>query len=459
MSSDKAPINLPAPFLEQMSVLLGDEYAAFLEALQQQAPVSIQLNPLKTSKLNHAALDPVPWYAAGYYLPERPVFTLDPLFHAGAYYVQEASSMLVAEAVRQCMPSGQPVRALDLCAAPGGKSTLLASVLPAGSLLLSNEVIRNRHQTLQYNVAKWGIPGMHTAQHDSRDFKSLQGWFDLVLVDAPCSGEGLFRKDPDAAKEWSPAHVQHCAARQRRILAEAAALVRPGGVLIYCTCTYNDFENEGNAAWLGEQAPFQVITLDFPPEWGLVAKGLGYQCYPHRVQGEGFYLACFRREGEARSNETPSKTTFPAGLKPASKTDVEALSPWLMPDAVVAIFQDWQGAFRAVPEAQAADCMMIGAALRQTSFGVPIGMFKGKDFLPAPEFALSTLIHPDVPRMSVEREPALHYLKKEPPVFSPVPQGWMLVVYEGLGLGWAKGIGNRVNNYYPKEWRILMQIK
>jgi len=451
--------SLPEPFLAQMRTLLGAESAAFLEALQQPPPVSIHLNPFKVSGLIHEPLAPVPWYAAGRYLAERPVFTLDPRFHAGAYYVQEASSMLVAEAVRQLILDKKPIRALDLCAAPGGKSTLLASVLPAGSLLLSNEVIRNRYQTLQYNVAKWGHPGMHTSQHDSRDFKGLQGWFDLVLVDAPCSGEGLFRKDPDAVREWSPAHAAHCSARQRRILAEAAALVRPGGVLIYCTCTYNDVENEGNAAWLLEQEDFQVSELSLPAEWGLVQKGMGYQCYPHRVRGEGFYLSCFRREGNKSPDEKAAKTLAAGALKPASKTDLDALAPWLLPDVEVAVFQDWQGAFRALPEAQVADCMQLGAMLRQSAFGVPLGLFKGKDFLPAAEFALSALVHPDVPRMAPEREQALHFLKKEPPVFSPVPQGWMLVEYEGLGLGWAKGIGNRVNNYYPKEWRILMAIR
>jgi len=451
--------NLPEPFVAQMRTLLGAETDAFLEALQQPAPISIHLNPLKNSSFKNETLEAVPWYAAGRYLPERPVFTLDPRFHAGAYYVQEASSMLVAEAVRQGVVDAQPLRALDLCAAPGGKSTLLASVLPPGSLLLSNEVIRNRYQTLQYNVAKWGHPGMHTSQHDSRDFKALQSWFDLVLVDAPCSGEGLFRKDPDAVKEWSPAHAAHCSARQRRILAEAAALVRPGGLLIYCTCTYNDEENEENAAWLLEQGAFQTLDLALPAGWGLIHKGMGYQCYPHRVRGEGFYLACFRKEGKHQSVEKNTKTPPAGTLKPASKTDLESLAPWLTPEAEVAVFQDWQGAFRALPEAQVADCLQLGAMLRQSAFGVPLGQFKGKDFLPAPEFALSTLVHPDVPRIALDREKALHFLKKEPPVFNPVPQGWILVEYEGLGLGWAKGIGNRVNNYYPKEWRILMQIR
>ncbi len=459
MSNPPAGGPLPAPFLEQMGTLLDSELPAFLDALQQPPPVSIHLNPLKSSAFQQAALETAPWYAAGRYLPKRPVFTLDPSFHAGAYYVQEASSMLIAEAVRQLFPGNISLRALDLCAAPGGKSTLLASVLLEGSLLLSNEVIRNRYQTLQYNVAKWGFPTMHTSQHDSRDFKALTGWFDLVLVDAPCSGEGLFRKDPDAVKEWSPAHTVHCSARQRRILAEAAALVKPGGALVYCTCTYNDLENENNATWLIEQEAFQQVSLEFPAEWGLVAKGMGYQCFPHRVKGEGFYLSCFRKEGEARAAALPSKAAPAGPLKPAPKAVAEALAKWLDADAGIALFQDAQANLRALPEAQVADCLHLATSLRQSAFGVPLGLFKGKDFLPAPEFALSTLLHSDVPRVELDRNQALHFLKKEPPVLQAAPQGWMLMTYEGMGLGWAKGIGNRINNYYPKEWRILMQVR
>lgn len=448
-------MNLPAPFIEQMRGILGADLEAFLEALQAPAPVSIHLNPLKKSTAN-TGLAQVVWYDEGYYLPERPVFTLDPLFHAGAYYVQEASSMLIAEAVRQLMPADQPLRVLDLCAAPGGKSTLLASILPKGSLLLSNEVIRNRHQTLQYNMAKWGFSSTHICQHDSRDFKALQGWFDLVLVDAPCSGEGLFRKDPDAAKEWSPAHVEHCSARQRRILAEAAALVRPGGALIYCTCTYNDFENEGNATWLLEQEDFQAAALALPADWGLTAKGLGYQCYPHRVRGEGFYLCCFRRESAVVK---VAKTQTSNALKPAGKAEVQALSAWVREDAGLSFFQNHRGEYYALPEDQVADCAHLASALRQASFGTTLGVFKGKDFLPSGELALSLIAHPQLPRHTLERQDALLFLKKEPPHITPVPQGWLLLQYEGLNLGWAKGIQHRINNYYPKEWRILMQVK
>ncbi|MEM9931827.1 MAG: RsmB/NOP family class I SAM-dependent RNA methyltransferase, partial [Bacteroidota bacterium] len=219
---------LPTAFTDQMQQQLGADYAAFAESLEGDAPVSIHCHPNKPMQLAFDKAE-VPWYDHAFYLAKRPSFTLDPSFHAGAYYVQEASSMLVAAAFRQLFPEDRPLRILDLCAAPGGKTTLLAANLPPNSWLLANEVIRSRHQILRYNVAKWGMANVFTSNHDVEDFVGLAGLFDLVLVDAPCSGEGLFRKDKAAREEWSPEHVQHCAARQGRILRATLDLVAPGG--------------------------------------------------------------------------------------------------------------------------------------------------------------------------------------------------------------------------------------
>ncbi|HRF42010.1 MAG TPA: RsmB/NOP family class I SAM-dependent RNA methyltransferase, partial [Saprospiraceae bacterium] len=286
-------------FRIQMQAQLGAAFADFADALTQPAPVSIRANRHKwTGPAQHDGQ--VPWCKNGYYLAERPPFTLDPLLHAGAYYVQEASSMSIAHALRQLVDLENPLLALDLAAAPGGKSTLLAGMLSADSLLIANEVIRNRYQALRHNLARWGLPNVAVSQHDPEDFAPLAGSFDLVLVDAPCSGEGLFRKDPDAQKEWSPAQVGFCAARQRRILAQAAALMAPGGVLVYSTCTYNDEENAANAAWLQEVAGLEYAPVNWPSEWGVEERRWGYQFYPHRVRGEGFYVACFRRVGGGR---------------------------------------------------------------------------------------------------------------------------------------------------------------
>ncbi len=279
---------LPPDFSSQMQALLGPEFPAFLEALDQPAPLSIRLNPAKPSGWTTKDLEPVPWHPQGRYLPERPQFTLDPAFQAGAYYVQEASSMLIGEALRQILDLSLPLRALDLCAAPGGKTTLLASLLTEDSLLVANEVIQSRTLPLRHNIAKWGLPNVWACNHDSREFAPLEGYFDLVLVDAPCSGEGLFRKDPDAAAEWSLNNVELCCGRQKRILADAAPLLRPGGILLYSTCTFNHREDGENARWLAEQYGFSLLPLSLPPEWGIVDTGAGYQCYPHRVKEKAF---------------------------------------------------------------------------------------------------------------------------------------------------------------------------
>jgi 16S rRNA C967 or C1407 C5-methylase (RsmB/RsmF family) len=286
---------MPQAFQVQMQQLLGDEWDDFAAALQQPAPISIRYNPYKNTA-SPAALEKVSWSPNAYYLPERPVFTLDPAFHAGAYYVQEASSMFVGEVIRQLFPIQKPAKVLDLCAAPGGKTTDLLSCLPAQSLLVCNEVIRSRFQILKQNVIKWGQSNVILSNHDSKDFARLNGFFDVILVDAPCSGEGLFRKDPGASSEWSPNNVQLCTGRQKRILAKAADLLAPGGVLIFSTCTYNRKENEGNASWMMNTFGLEPISLDIPEAWNIVYRDIGYQFYPHRIKGEGFYIAVMTKK-------------------------------------------------------------------------------------------------------------------------------------------------------------------
>jgi 16S rRNA C967 or C1407 C5-methylase (RsmB/RsmF family)/NOL1/NOP2/fmu family ribosome biogenesis protein len=438
-----------------MRQLLGDETEAFLEALAAPSPISINLHIEKQIKWEENFRG-VKWNNKGVYLPERPSFTFDPAFHAGAYYVQEAGSMMIAEAARQLLPADRPVRALDLCAAPGGKSTLLANVLPPGSLLLSNEVIRSRYGVLRYNLDKWGLPGMGSSQHDSADFSALAGWFDLVLVDAPCSGEGMFRKDPDAIAEWSPAHIAHCAARQRRILAEATALVRPGGSLIYSTCTYNEAENDQNAAWLLEEYPdWALRPLAMDPHWGVCERAPGYQLYPHRVEGEGLYLCCFVREGE----QAPSllKRSGSSGfrkLTAAPKAQLAAAARWLKDGDAHAYWIEPSGRWRAFAENQAADWQWLSAALPRLEAGWVVGELKGKDMIPAPELALSVQLTNERIELALTKEEAISYLRKETPHLPQTAQGWALVSYQNLGLGWIKGLGSRYNNYYPTEWRI-----
>lgn len=441
-----------------MQAQLGTEYHDFEAALLAETPVSIRLNPHKPA-LNTAGLTPVPWCSTGFYLPQRPTFTLDPLFQAGAYYVQEASSMLLAEALRQTVNLNRPFRVLDLCAAPGGKSTLLASALPPDSLLICNEVIRSRVSVLRENIDKWGYPNVVVSNHDPEDLGKLAGFFDVVLVDAPCSGEGLFRKDPGAVQEWSEDNVQLCSARQKRILSAAAPLLDQGGILIYSTCTYNDAENVDNLRYLVDNG-FENRSLTLPAEWNIVEKhvsgAVGYQCYPHQVRGEGFFISVFQ------------KASFTAGVKLDARTfrSIRALRPretasaasWLQTPADFSFWEKPNGDVMALPKALEKTFLFLDVALRSKGFGLEMGQFKGTDFIPSHTLALSTSINRNLPGLTLSKEDALRYFKKENLVFGQPVKGWLLGQYDGLNLGWVKGVGNRVNNYLPKDWRIRMDI-
>ena len=316
---------LPVAFEDSMKLTLGNEWNAFTQALQTTAPTSIRINPFK----NHvAAGEQVPWSKWGMYLSERPKFTLDPVFHAGAYYVQEASSMFLEQAFHQATDLTKKLRVLDVSAAPGGKSTHTLSLLNNESLLVANEVIRSRATILAENIQKWGCSNAIVTNNDPEDFTRLSGFFDVIVVDAPCSGEGLFRKDPNAMKEWSPENVDLCGKRQRRILADVWPALKQDGVLIYSTCTYNRFENEETLQWLREQQDAESIELKTETAWGIdhvVENGIhGYHFYPHKVKGEGFFLSVIRKKGGAQELNLKARK----GLTAPVKKIEEELKTW-----------------------------------------------------------------------------------------------------------------------------------
>lgn len=291
-------MNLPSDFVTRTRSLLGEEqFEKLYEALQHDTPVSIRLNRNKCKSVP-AESTSIPWCETGYYLNARPTFTFDPLFHAGSYYVQEASSMFVEQALRQYVHT--PVVMLDLCAAPGGKSTLARSVLPEGSMLVANEVMRNRSQVLAENLIKWGDEGVIVTNNDPADFTPLEAVFDVILTDVPCSGEGMFRKDPVAVDEWSIDNVTVCWQRQRRILKDIWSCLKPGGLLIYSTCTYNREENEDNVAWISCELGAEVLPVAVQEEWNITGNLTGsdfpvYRFLPHRTVGEGLFLAVLRK--------------------------------------------------------------------------------------------------------------------------------------------------------------------
>lgn len=458
-------MNLPAPFVAGMQQLLGNEtFSAFQEALQTDTPVSVRMNTAKCGRIPEAAT-PVAWCTSGYYLSKRPTFTFDPLFHAGGYYVQEASSMFVEQALRRWVEG--PVVMLDLCAAPGGKSTLARSVLSSGSLLVANEVMRNRSQVLAENLIKWGHPGVIVTQNDPADFTDLGPVFDVILTDVPCSGEGMFRKDPVAITEWSPENVDLCVQRQRRILRDIWPALKPGGILIYSTCTYNTHENEENVHWISRELGAEVLSLEVPDSWSITGNLLGgefpvYRFLPHRTVGEGLFLAVLRKSGD----ESDCMAVFPAAKtkekrgkanrkKAAVPSFPEEVKGWL--DAS----SDWtwmmdEGAVRAFPSAYDDLYALLKQHLRILHAGVEVCELKGRDWVPHHALALSTALCADAfVRAEISYEQAIAYLRKEAIVLDgSVPKGMVLLTYAGLPVGFVKNIGNRANNLYPQEWRI-----
>ena len=449
--------------------MLGAErYARFAQALDEDPSVSVRLNPFKAVWSGLLAEDlngvdgSVPWASGeGCYLSERPPFTFDPLFHAGAYYVQEAASMFLGQILRRYVT--RPVVALDLCAAPGGKSTHIRSCLPEGSLLVSNEPVKARAQVLLENLTKWGHPGVVVTNNDPADFSSLTDFFDILLTDVPCSGEGMFRKDPDARGEWSEGNVKQCAARQDEILREAWRALKPGGTLVYSTCTFNRDEDEGAlermAAWAGDEIAESEETA-VEDAWGIVCGRVGafrtFRFYPHRTCGEGFFAAVARKSFDAGGRVRAPKarrTVFAAvDRKTAGELARWVRNPGGMRFAAVA---DTSYAWYA---AQADAVRTLSEALPVIYSGVALGqVFKGV-LKPDPALAFfDGLNRGALPAAELDDEETLRFLRRQDIAAGGLAEGMNLVCSRGRALGFAKRIGARVNNLYPNSLRIIKQ--
>ena len=442
-------MKLPQSFINEITPILNGELNDFLQALQQNSPTSIRVN----NKITITGNKLVPWCETGFYLNERPLFTADPLFHAGAYYVQEASSMFVEQVVKQHI--SKTVNMLDLCAAPGGKSTHLSSLLPENSLLVSNEIIRSRAYILAENTIKWGNPNVMVTNNAPDDFSTLYSFFDAMLIDAPCSGEGMFRKDEGAINEWSPENVKKCVERQRNIVSSVWSALKTGGILIYSTCTYNRHENEENIQWIINELGAELLPLQLNADWKITVSDYGYRFYPHKTCGEGFFLSVLRKTSDENDIFKLKKEKKNIKIPPEAETLRKQL---LQSD-------NWKismlgNIIRALPANKAEEIEWLEKNLNPMYSGILLAEQKGRDFVPETALALSK--HVDLEQFNtveVDLKTAILYLQKEAIEIPPTEKGYVLLTYQKLPIGWIKNIGNRCNNLYPNEWRIRMKIQ
>lgn len=441
---------LPEDFIKRTKNLIGLEWEGFEKSLCEESPVSIRFNPNKAEDISILDLplsEKVEWASNAYYLNFRPVFTLDPLFHAGVYYVQEASSMYLEQIAKKYLKDACKV--LDLCAAPGGKSTHLSSLLPKSSLLVANEVIRSRSYILAENLIKWGNPNTIVTNNDPKEIGKLFSFFDLILADVPCSGEGMFRKDPNAASEWSVNNVKLCSERQKRIIADCWSALKPEGILIYSTCTYNREENEENLEWICENLGAEIVD---PPK----------RFFPHKTKGEGFFIAAIRKRAgndERRSESGVNAVKRKQIHNTHSKETLHELQAFIRnPESFVFVSENNQ--IRAIPEGFYWEYSEIKNKLKVVFAGIDLGELKGKSQIPNHGLAMSNQLSQSAfPCWDVDKEIALHFLRKESFVGNipdNIPKGYVLIRYRGQTLGFIKNIGNRANNLYPQEWRIRM---
>ena len=420
------------------------------------SPLTIHHSPLTTHYSPFTIHQPVPWTQFGFYLAQRPSFTFDPLFHAGCYYVQEASSMFLEQALKQLVNLSKPLKVLDLCAAPGGKSTHIQSLISQDSLLVSNEIIRSRNNILVDNIIKWGSNNVIVSNNDPSAFQKLEGFFDVMVVDAPCSGSGLFRKDEEAIDEWSLNNVQLCSQRQQRVLADSLAALKEGGILIYSTCSYSREEDEEIADWLVNEFQMESLPLQLKTDCHIVethspmAGAGGYRFYPDKLKGEGLFLACFRKTSAIREVKLrPSKSDKPP------RKEIDIIGEWVNLDGAE-ILKASDGIFL-LPSSIINDYSVLNSVLNIRHMGVKVGQVMKDRLVPDHSLALSTVVSGHVPSIDLPYDEAIKYLQRQDVNVKTATKGWQLVRYAGHNLGWVNVLPNRINNYYPKELRILKQ--
>ena len=435
------------------------------------ASTSVRLNPSKPVASLPADAAIVPWSKYGRLLSERPSFTLDPLFHAGAYYVQDSSSMFVGHVFRDILAKvinnskaivDKPIKVLDLCAAPGGKTTDIAASLREvcgdNFVLVANEVMKQRVQVLADNVAIWGDPNVVVTSNDPADFKAMEGWFDIIVADVPCSGEGMFRKDEEACRQWSEDNVKLCASRQKRIIADVWPALADGGVMVYSTCTFNRLENDLNVEWIASELGAGLIYKEGENDFGeagVIKTDVGYSLVPGFVPGEGQYCSAVVKEGTCGRHDGVFAGKVRGGRP--GKVAVQGI-----PDIKFTVPMTYEvkgETLKAVPEKIAELVKFVAGSLHVVQSGVALGVMKGRNLVPSADLALTIVLGDEAfPKAELSKEDALRFLHKDAVMTPGMPLGLVLVTYCGIPLGFVKNLGNRTNNLHPQSRRIRMDI-
>lgn len=478
--------DLSPQFLESLSHLHNIDTTALIRSLDTPPAVGIRINRRKLADDHHdlyQGMSPISWSQGGFYLPERPNFTLNPLLHAGAFYVQDPSSMIYGQAVSRIasLLGDKPLSVLDFCAAPGGKTTAMIDALPDNTRIVANEYVASRGKILRENLEKWGFPSVITTGADSKSFSKLPPVFDIIAIDAPCSGEGMMRKDPDARSQWSEHLVESCAALQRSIIDDIAHLVRPGGYLLYSTCTFNLDENERNALHiihnhgfesispesLGLQKIFSEDCIGGAPAESLLPDVHALRFMPHLTDGEGLFLSIFRRTSQetdiyrdipVQNRKKESGSSCKSGQKsPAIPKDAsDAVLKWFLPECDIQLLCA-DRIITALPASMLPLHKLLNDYdVRITGAGLPVAELKGKTLLPDSRLALNCAFRRDsFPTAELPLDKALAYLRRESFTLpDSIPQGFVVVTFQSVPLGMMKNLGNRANNLLPQAWRI-----
>ena len=433
-------------FKSRIQTQFPHDWELFLASLENEPHTSIRYNPRKMESIPPSD---IPWARYGHYLSERPSFTFDPEFHVGKYYVQESSSMFIDFVLGRVKKEIFLDKVLDLCAAPGGKSTIILDHLDSHQFLVANEMIPQRNSVLRENLTKWGYPNFLVTENKPADFKALAHYFDCILLDAPCSGEGLFRKDKNARNEWSLGVANMCSERQCDIFKSVWSSLKEGGILIYSTCTYNPDENEKLLEkLLLDDFEFETIPLDIPGEWNIdVVKSqntIGYRFLPNKVKGEGFFCSVLRKKGSYKQQET--------------KLSKDHINPWL--GQYISTYQlanystyKFKNSLFLSPSLLLDELTILSRSLYIKQIGIEIAQYKGMEL--EPEQGLILLAHEVLgfDKIELSLDETIAFLSHSELTLN-LENGYHLVMHNRLPLGWIKVEKSKLINLYPQGWKI-----